>query len=145
MKINDEPIVVEQTFNSSLSDVWNAITELDQMHKWYFDNIPAFKAEVGFETEFIIENEGRVFPHKWKITEVVPLKKIAYSWNFEGYSGSSISEFELFKEKDLVKLRLTVIVLEDFPENIPEFKRESCIGGWNYFINQRLKEYLETL
>lgn len=144
MKINDKPIVVEETFNSSISDVWKAITELDQMQKWYFDNIPAFKAEVGFENEFIIKNEGRVFPHKWKITEVIPLKKISYSWNFEGYPGSSISEFELSEEKDLVMLRLTVIVLEDFPDDIPEFKRESCLGGWNYFIKGNLKNYLEN-
>jgi hypothetical protein len=38
---------------------------------------------------------------------------------------------------------LTVEVLEDFPDDIPEFRRESCIGGWNYFINHRLKEYLD--
>lgn len=34
--------------------------------------------------------------------------------------------------------------LESFPQHIPEFKRETCEGGWTYFINQRLKEYLDA-
>jgi len=28
-------------------------------------------------------------------------------------------------------------------EDIPEFKRESRIEGWEYFIKERLREYLE--
>ena len=42
------------------------------MRQWYFENIPAFKAEVGFETQFEIHNQGRIFPHRWKVTKVVP-------------------------------------------------------------------------
>lgn len=33
--------------------------------------------------------------------------------------------------------------IEDFPEGVPEFKRESGLQGWNFFIVQRLKNYLE--
>jgi hypothetical protein len=40
-------------------------------------------------------------------------------------------------------LRLTYIVIEKFPEDIPEFTRESGMVGWNYFIRKKLKEYLE--
>jgi hypothetical protein len=43
----------------------------------------------------------------------------------------------------LTKLRLTAQVLEDFPEDIPEFKRESGVEGWTYFIKKSLKEFLE--
>jgi hypothetical protein len=50
----------------------------------------------------------------------------------------------LTQDNNLTKLTLSVEVQEDFPESIPEFKRESCIGGWNYFINNRLKEYLKN-
>lgn len=41
------------------------------------------------------------------------------------------------------KLILTHQVTETFPQNIEEFKRESCTGGWNWFIKKSLKEYLE--
>ena len=75
MRKNDEPVVVEQTYNTSINAVWSSITEIDQMRQWYFENIPSFKPEVGFETQFNVENEGRNFLHIWKVTEVVPKKK----------------------------------------------------------------------
>ncbi len=143
MKNINEPIIVEQIFNASIDAVWNALTEIDQMHQWYFENIPSFKPEVGFETQFNIESGDRNFQHKWKVTEVVPLKMIKYNWKYEDYPGDSFVVFELFKQNNFTKLKLTVHILEDFPEDIPEFKRESCIGGWKFFIQKNLKEFLE--
>ena len=143
MKASDEPVVVEQTFNTSPEKVWQAITEHEQMIQWYFDNIPDFKAEVGFETQFNIHNEGRDFLHMWNVTEVEPLKKIKYEWKFEGYAGDSFVTFEIFDENDSTRLRLTATITEDFEDGIPEFTRESCIGGWEYFIKQSLKDFLE--
>ncbi len=75
MKKNDAPIILEQTFNASIETVWNSITEIDQMRKWYFNNIPSFKPEVGFTTQFNIHNDSRDFLHLWKIIEVVSAKK----------------------------------------------------------------------
>ncbi|MGD9900638.1 MAG: SRPBCC domain-containing protein [Calditrichaceae bacterium] len=143
MKKGDKPVVVKQSFKRPVSDVWNAITDIDLMKKWYFDNIPLFKAEVGFKTQFNVTNEGRNFLHLWEITEVVPPKKIAYSWKFKEYPGEGLVEFELSAQNDLTTLTLTNSVLESFPDDIPEFTRESCTGGWEYFIQNRLKEYLE--
>ena len=142
MKTEEEPVVVEQTFAASVDDVWNSITDPTQMRKWYFDNIPDFKPEIGFETQFNIENEGRNFLHIWTVTEVVPKKLLAYNWRFEGYSGDSFVVFELFEHGNDTMLRLTVNVTEDFQEDIPEFKRESCVAGWEYFIGQSLKKHL---
>lgn len=144
MKINEEQVIVEETFNASIESVWDSITIIDQMRQWYFENIPSFEAEVGFETQFNVENDGRNFPHMCKVTEVVPNKKITYTWKFDGYSGDSFVEFELFEQSNQTKLKLSVTVLEDFPEDIPEFTRESCIGGWEFFIKNRLKDFLEN-
>ncbi len=143
MKKIDEPIIVEQTFNVSIEVVWKSITEIDLMRQWYFENIPEFKAEVGFEIQFNVNSQGRDFPHRWKVTEVEPLKKIAYNWKYDGYQGDSLVMFELFKQDNFTKLKLTHTVLESFPDNIPEFKRESGIAGWEYFIKKSLKDYLE--
>lgn len=142
MKTSDDPIVVEQSFDATVDTVWRAITEIDLMRQWYFDNIPAFKPEVGFETRFNVQSGGREFLHQWKVTEVVPRKRISYDWRFAGYPGESSAAFELFDNGKSTTLRLTVTVHEDLPEDIPEFKRESCVEGWKYFIKERLKEYL---
>ena len=143
MRKSDKPVVVEQTFNRPIERVWSAITDLKQMQQWFFENIPSFKPEAGFETQFNVLSQGRNFLHMWKITEVIPKKKITYNWRYEGYPGDSFVLFELFREDQLTKLRLTHQVNESFPEDVPEFNRESCIGGWTYFIKKRLKEFLD--
>ena len=143
MKNNYEPIVVEQTFGSSIKNVWDALTVPEEMREWYFSNISSFEPTVGFETRFVVHVEDRVFPHIWRLTEVISMKKLAYEWKFEGYTGSGISYFELSDEGQKTTLKLTFEVLEKFPDNIPEFKRESGVIGWNYFIRESLKKYLE--
>ena len=142
--MTDKPIIIEQLFNASIESVWLAITELRHMHYWFFENIEAFKPEVGFETQFIVQSGGRVFLHLWKITSVKSLKKITYNWKYQGYPGNSYVTFELFEEPKGTLLRLTHITTESFPDDIPEFKRESGIEGWTYFIKKRLKEFLDS-
>jgi len=143
MKKNDEPILIEQTFHTSIENVWNAITVIEQMRQWYFENIPAFAPEVGFQTQFNVQSQDRNFLHQWKVTEVVPQIKISYNWKYQDYPGDSLVVFELFKQNNLIKLRLTHHVLESFPEDILEFARESGVAGWTFFIKKRLKEFLE--
>ncbi len=112
------------------------------MTQWFFEDITSFKPEVGFETEFNVMSHSRNFLHQWKLTEVIPNKKIIYNWKYGGYSGDSFVIFELFEKENHVKLILTHKVVESFLVDIPEFSRESCLEGWNYFIRKRLQEYL---
>lgn len=144
MQSTDEPIIVEQTFKISLSNVWNAISDPEEMKIWFFKNIVSFKPEVGFETQFEVNVEDRKFTHLWKITEVIPFQKITINWKYKEYPGDSIVTFELINETTHVKLRLTHKVVESFPSNIPEFSRENGVEGWNYFIKKNLIEYLEV-
>lgn len=144
MNINEKPVIVEQSFNCPIETVWKSITEIDLMRKWYFENLPEFEAKVGFKTRFNVTNEGRNFLHLWEITEVAPQQKIAYSWKFKEYPGEGLVVFELYEHNNLTTLKLTNSVIKDFPDDIPEFARESCLGGWQYFIQNRLKEYLEN-
>jgi len=41
-------------------------------------------------------------------------------------------------------LRLSTRILEDFPDEIPEFTREGGLAGWTYLIQQSLLEYLRN-
>jgi len=43
MKRSEEPIVVEAVFENDLDSVWSAITEVEEMREWFFENIPRFK------------------------------------------------------------------------------------------------------
>ncbi len=52
--------------------------------------------------------------------------------------------FQLSEEGNRTKLIVSTKVIKDFNDNIPEFKRESCQEGWNYFIGERLKDILSS-
>ncbi len=144
MKRTDEAVIVTETFTLPIAKVWNAISELEEMKVWFFENIPTFEAKEGFETTFTVQVEDRIYPHVWKLTKVIPLQNITYDWRYEGYNGVSIVTFDLIEIEHQTTLTVTSTVIEDFADDIPEFKRESCLAGWNYFIKNRLKEYLNT-
>jgi uncharacterized protein YndB with AHSA1/START domain len=143
MKASEPPIIVTQLFKQSIETVWKAITEVNQMQQWFFDNIPDFKAEVGFQTQFNVKAPSRDFLHIWTITEVVPNEKIVTYWKYENCKGNSYVTFELKPHNEGTQFTVITKVIEDFPDDIPEFARESCIGGWNYFVKERLLAYLK--
>ncbi|MDF1697674.1 MAG: SRPBCC domain-containing protein [Saprospiraceae bacterium] len=145
MKKSDPPIIIENRINASLETVWMAITEVMHMRNWFFKEIHEFRAEVGFETKFTVHSDDRAFPHVWTIIDVIPRNKISYNWKYEGYKGDSNVHFELVQVKTTTKIKLTTEILDDFQTDVPEFKRESCEGGWKYFLCDRLPDYLESL
>jgi len=145
MKTIDEPIIIAETYAASADRVWRAISNLDQMRQWYFEMLPDFQAVIGFETDFLITNEGRDFHHRWKVTDVVSGERLTYEWVVDGYPGRSVTIWDV---KDngggTTTLTLTCNILEDFPSDVPEFKRESGFVGWTFFIKGQLKDFLET-
>lgn len=144
MKKTDAPIIIKEDFDCNRKTLWEAITDLKYMKHWYFDQIEKFEAEVGFKTQFVVTVEDRTYTHMWEIIEVTPFQKITYTWQFQEHPGISTSAFEVIENKNGVSLVLTIEVLENFPDNIPEFRRESCIAGWEYFINGNLKNYMAS-
>jgi uncharacterized protein YndB with AHSA1/START domain len=137
-----KPFVIERMYDAPADRVWQAITNKDQMKEWYFD-LDAFKPEVGFEFQFRGEgHEGEKYLHLCKITEVIPGKKLSYTWRYDGYPGESLLTFELFAEGKQTKLRLTHAGLETFPAS-RDFAKESFAAGWTELIGTSLKNYLE--
>ncbi|MBC8352319.1 MAG: SRPBCC domain-containing protein [Planctomycetes bacterium] len=136
-------IVVEQTFNAPVAVVWTAITDPDQMRQWFFEPIVDFKPETGFETQFNVRCEDRDFLHVWKVTDVVPKKRIAYSWRYEGYPGDSTVVWELSESANGTKLLFTHVGHETFPQDDPIFSRESGQAGWDYLVGESLPAFLQ--
>ncbi len=137
----NEPFVIERTYNAPVEKVWKAISDKGEMKKWYFD-LAEFKPEVGFEFRFTGGTEDRQYVHICQVTEVVPGKKLTYSWLYEGYEGKSYVTFELFSEGDNTTLKLTHAGLETFPTH-PDFAKQNFVQGWTEIIGTSLKEYLE--
>ena len=133
--------MVERTFNAPVARVWKALTDVDEMRQWYFD-LKEFKAEVGFEFEFIVEHEGMKYHHLCKVTAVIPPKKIAYNWRYKGEPGESLVTIELSADGDKTKLRLTHEGLETFPKT-PAYARKNFEAGWTEIIGSELKRFVE--
>src|ERR687888_1819355 len=134
--MKNEPLVIERTYNAPVERVWQAITNKEKMKQWYFD-LAEFKPEVGFEFQFEGGKDDKRYLHLCKITEVVPNKKLTYSWRYDGYEGNSFVTFELFDEGSKTRLKLTHEGLETFPA-IADFAKENFVEGWTYLIGTSL-------
>jgi uncharacterized protein YndB with AHSA1/START domain len=136
-----EPLVIERTFHAPVATVWRALTDVEEMRRWYFD-LKEFKPEEGFEFDFTVEHEGFTYHHLCKITEVIPHKKIAYTWRYKGKPGDSLVTFELFAEDDKTRLKLTHAGIETFPKT-PAYARKNFETGWTDIIGSELKQFVE--
>jgi uncharacterized protein YndB with AHSA1/START domain len=137
----EEPIVVEQIVDAPMERVWRAITDKAQMPRWFFEQIEDFRPELGFETKFVVHNEGKDYLHHWRVTEVIPNEKIAYDWLYPDFPGASFVVWSLSKAGEGTRLRLTHTGVASFPQSDPAFQRASCQGGWEYFFG-RLATFL---
>lgn len=142
--MKDSPLVVEHTFHLPTERVWKALCDKSEMKNWYFD-LKEFKPEVGFMFQFTGgPSPEKQYTHLCEVTEVIPNKKLTYSWSYQGYPGKSFVTFELKAQGSRTILTLTHSGLETFPKENPDFARKNFEGGWNDIIHKLLKEYLES-
>jgi uncharacterized protein YndB with AHSA1/START domain len=137
-----DAVVVERSLNASVANVWRALTDVDQMREWYFD-LKAFKPEIGFEFEFVVEHEGNRYHHLCRVTDVIPEKKIAYTWRYKGEPGDSLVTFELSPEGEKTRLKLTHTGIETFPKT-PSYARKNFEAGWTAIVGSELKRFVES-
>jgi uncharacterized protein YndB with AHSA1/START domain len=136
-----EVVVVERTLNAPVARVWKALTDVEQMRRWYFD-LKDFKPQVGFEFEFVVEHEGNRYHHLCRITEMIPEKKIAYTWRYKGEPGDSLVTFELSGEGEKTRVKVTHTGIETFPKT-PAYARKNFEAGWTTIIGTELKQFVE--
>lgn len=137
-----EPFVIERTYSVPIEKVWKAITDKNEMKKWYFD-LAEFKPEVGFEFTFEGGTEENKYLHICTVTEVEINKKLTHSWRYDGYEGNSFVTWELFPEGKNTRVRLTHAGIETFPASNPDFAKTNFEQGWTSILGSSLKEYLE--
>ena len=142
--MDNNPVIVKKLLNANPEKVWKAITENEEMKKWYF-NLADFKAEVGFQFQFTGgPDEGPHYLHLCEVTEVIPGRKITYSWRYDGFAGNSFVTFELIPQDEKTLLTLTHMGLESFPQENADFARNNFETGWDSIINDSLTKHLST-
>ncbi|MEN3322690.1 SRPBCC domain-containing protein [Mariniflexile soesokkakense] len=142
--MSSKSVIVERVFDADKAMVWKTLKEKELMKQWYF-GVEEFKTVIGFKFEFWGGEKGaKQWKHLCVITEVIPEKKLTYSWKYEGYSGMSYVTFELFEAENGTKLKLTHTGIDTFPADIPELAIHNFEKGWKQAINVSLKALLES-
>lgn len=143
IKLSSGILIKEIILDAPQSKVWDALTEKSKMKEWYFD-LEEFKPEVGFEFRFYAgKDECSQYLHICVITEVIPERKLVYSWQYDGDPGMSYVSWELFPEGDKTRLVLTHTGLDTFDKTNPDLAVGNFDEGWSYFVNKALKEFVE--
>ena len=137
-----EPFVIERTFDAPLETVWKAISNKDDMKRWYFE-LAEFKPVPGFQFEFIVEHQGMKYHHLCQVTEVIPQKRLAYTWRYHGHPGASLVCFDLTADGAKTRLKLTHLGLETFPP-AAIFARTNFLRGWTQLIGSDLTDFVEN-
>jgi uncharacterized protein YndB with AHSA1/START domain len=135
-----EAIVIDRTLNVPVARVWEALNDVDKIRHWYFD-LKEFKPKAGFEFEFVVEHEGHSYHHLCRVTEIIPQRKLAYTWRYKGERGDSLVTFELFAEGEKTRLKLTHTGIETFPKT-PAYARKNFEAGWTGIATE-LENFLE--
>ena len=136
-------IIIERLFDAPTTRVWKALTVSKELKSWYFD-LPDFKSEVGYQFQFFGgHDQGIQYLHLCEVTEVVPNKKLSYSWKYDGYAGVSFVTFELLEQGRKTLLRLTHSGIDTFSNENLDFALHKFEEGWNEILNNSLRKYLE--
>src|SRR5258706_284261 len=99
VEMTSQSIIIEQIYQAPGEKVWKALIDPRQMRSWFFEQIPNFEPRVGFQTQFDVEANGKVYPHLWKVLEVIHGQELTLDWKYGGYEGDSKVRVELFPGK----------------------------------------------
>jgi len=131
------------TIKQPASEIWEAITNKEQMKEWYFD-IQDFELKIGAEFHFYEPGEQKIFLHLCEIKEIIPQKKLAHTWTHPNHSsGSSLLTWELNEYENQTLVTLKHEGIESFADAGKEFTVESYEVGWNELLSE-LKTKLEN-
>lgn len=138
---NNNILILERLVDAPENLVWKALTDISLLKQW-LPFFPQFKAKVGFETRFKLgRDEDHQYEHICRVLEVIPHKKLTYTWYYDGYPGKSHVSFDLIPQGEKTKVILTHTITEAFPD-IPDFAKKNFAQGWTYTI-EGLKDFVE--
>lgn len=134
-------------YNTSIEILWQVITEREHLKQWYFDFAEDWQLNVGQIFEWSAgDTESKQWLHRGVMLEIIPNQKLVHSWEYPGYSGTSVVTWELHPvDENTTELHFSHVFTIPFDVNEPAFKRENFEMGWNHILNISLVEYVEKM
>ena len=138
-----EPIIITTRINATPERIWKALTDRDEMQRWYFE-IPDFKLEEGAVFNFYEPGENKKYHHRGEILSIIPNQLLQHTWTHPSHSqGSSILTWRLAEAGDYTEVTLEHDGVENFANDDPSFTRESYEAGWNELVTSLLPKHVE--
>lgn len=139
---NTQPVVKELTIDAPISKVWKALTEKEQIAKWLMpsDN---FELKVGTTFNMLGTSKGVEYPHICTITEIIPEKKLSYTWAVKDKLSDTLVTYELEELNGKTKLTLTHSGWDKVTLAAEGAFRDDYTNGWNQVL-PGLKNYVES-
>lgn len=138
------PIIVQYKIKAPVEKVWKALTDKSEMKSWYFD-IPDFELEIGNVFNFYEPGDEKKYHHQGEILEIIPNKKLKYTWSYPELStGITTVTWELKEQSEETNVTLIHDDIDNLEELGSNFSREAFADGWNGILKQSLKPYLEN-
>jgi len=124
------------SIKTSADNVFKAISDEKELQKWWVD-VPKLEQKVGgtLEFKFLKENSARLqkdYVVKGKVLEIIPNKKLVYTWNpvDEPELAGSVVTWSLQEDSGQTK----VTVIHSGLENCKSY--DLLVEGWSYFISR---------
>jgi uncharacterized protein YndB with AHSA1/START domain len=134
-----------QVYNHPVEMVWRALSEESALKKWFFP-VQHYQFEKGREFRFYESEDSNRFLHRCRFSEIIPMQLIAYTWEFPEFSsGISLVQWQLEQIGDQTRVTLTHSGLEAFAEAGDDFKPENFQFGWDHFVHDVLRLYLNGI
>ncbi|RYY57155.1 MAG: SRPBCC domain-containing protein [Chitinophagaceae bacterium] len=141
--MDNSTVFVEHVIEAPVADVWKAITDKEEMKKWYF-TVEDFRLEKEFIFHFDGQgSKGEQYHHICVITEIDPGKKLQHTWRYQDFPGESLVTWELIPEGDFTRVQLTHQGLDSFPQDSPDFEKASFKQGWTQIITVMLAGFFK--
>jgi len=141
--MDERPIETKVTCEASLGVVWRAITDAAVMPEWYFAEIEEFRPEVGFESRFVVETDGKEYEHVWRVLKADPPTRVAYTFDYAGIPGSARVDWTLRPTDDGTEVTVVHRGLHTMPDDDPVFSREAGEQAWEHLLKEWLKPFVE--
>ncbi|MBD8081174.1 SRPBCC family protein [Chryseobacterium caseinilyticum] len=140
----DNPIEIQTVIKASAAQVWKALTDKTEMKNWYFD-IQDFQPVTGNVFDFYEPGDHKKYHHVGEVLEVIPEKKLSYTWTYPDFSTVKTTVLWEIKEMETgeTSVKVTHRDTEKFSELGENFSRKSFAEGWRGILNQSLKPFLE--
>ncbi|MDN5205571.1 SRPBCC domain-containing protein [Fulvivirgaceae bacterium BMA10] len=125
----------EQFYQFPISDIWKAISEQEEISKWFIQ--ADFKAEVGYRYTFTYEQTKVT----GEVLEADPVYNLVYTWVVGGTTTITTVRWSLKEQENGTMLTIEHSGFEGYPKESAVAMFSSSVQGWDA-VCKELQHYL---